>query len=239
MLRRAALWFLLPVSTVQGLWLRRSALRLPGAPGDRTGSAGAGEPLHLLAIGDSIIDGVGIARFEDSLPAQFARELSTQQGRKVVWRAEGRTGYSIADILERLESLDAGTRADLVLVSAGVNDVTALSSTRHWRQCLVVLLDGLSGRWPGARLIFLGLPPMEQFPLPPQPLRATLGMRAATLDRIAAGVIAGYPGAMHVPTTISPSDHSFCEDGFHPSAESCTLWARELAAITTGGNSSD
>jgi hypothetical protein len=69
------------------------------------------------------------------------------------------------------------------------------------------------------------------FPLPPQPLRFTLGLRAATLDRIAAEIIAGYPRAVHVPTQINPSDHSFCEDGFHPSPESCNLWARELASM--------
>lgn len=214
------------------MWLRRKALRLPGAPGARAGSIGTGEPLHLLAIGDSIIDGVGVARFEDALPAQFALQLSERHGYEVFWRAEGRTGFTIADILERLESIAQDAPADLVLVSIGVNDVTGLSSKNHWRKCLTALLEGLDQRWPNAQILFLGLPPMGQFPLPPQPLRSMLGMRAASLDRVAAGVVAGYRKANHVPTTINPADHSFCEDGFHPSAESCTLWARELAAIT-------
>jgi len=70
--------------------------------------------------------------------------------------------------------------------------------------------------------------------LPPQPLRWSLGLRAATLDRLAAEVITDYPGVTHVSTQIDPVHHDFCEDGFHPSAESCTLWATELAALHTG-----
>ena len=76
---------------------------------------------------------------------------------------------------------------------------------------------------------------MSLFPLPPQPLRFTLGLRAATLDRIAAEIIAGYPNATHVPTRVNPRSHGFCDDGFHPSANSCTLWAQDLARVNQGG----
>ena len=72
---------------------------------------------------------------------------------------------------------------------------------------------------------------MARFPLPPQPLRFSLGLRAATLDRIAAGMLATWPNATHVPTRIDPRRHSFCADGFHPAAESCKLWAAELASL--------
>lgn len=237
MLDRIGFWLLLPVSAVQGLWLRRRALRLPGASGERQGSSGEGELIRLLAIGDSIIDGVGTGTVEMSLPVQFARTLAEQKSRCVTWRIEGRSGDGIDQVIHRLESLGPGEKPDIVLISVGVNDVTGLSSTKHWRKRLGDLLDCLTGRWPGTFIIFAGLPPMSLFPLPPQPLRFSLGRRAALFDRIAARLIAGYPDAVHVPTRISPLDHSFCADGFHPSAESCTLWARELAAIEKGRNS--
>jgi lysophospholipase L1-like esterase len=229
--RRTALWLLLPVSLVQGLRLRRQALRLPGAPGARTGTYGSGDPFRLLAIGDSIVDGVGIPRFENTLPAQFARELSEQQGLRVSWRAEGATGHTVNDVRQRLESLQSDEPFDLVVVSVGVNDVTGLTRRARWRSGLVSLIRILRRRWPGVRIIFLGLPPMDQFPLPPQPLRSTLGMRAGALDRIVVSVASGYPGVLHVPTRINPAEHTFCEDGFHPSAESCTLWAREITDV--------
>lgn len=231
MLYRAGFWLMLPLSAVQGLRLRRNALRLPGAAGARKGCSGNGDPLHLLAVGDSIIDGVGAVRIEDALPVQFARALSEQMSRCVHWQVEGQTGFDINDVIERLDSINIPAPPDIILLSVGVNDVTGVSTTRHWRRRLTGLLDSLSSRWPGARIIFAGLPPMSLFPLPPQPLRFTLGLRAATMDRIAAEIIAGYPDAIHVPTQINPSDHSFCEDGFHPSPESCNLWARELASM--------
>lgn len=231
MIFRIMFWLMLPVSALQGLWLRKKATRLPGAPGARTGSTGAGNTLQLLAIGDSIIDGVGTAHIGDSLPVQFAKALAEETGNCVHWRVEGETGFDIDDVLGRLQSLDDASQPDFVLISVGVNDVTGLSSTRHWREKLVELMDRLQQQWPGANIIFAGLPPMSQFPLPPQPLRFTLGIRAATLDSIAAGIIGRYPRAIHVPTQINPRQHGFCDDGFHPSAESCTLWAKELALI--------
>ncbi len=229
MLRRLFFWLLLPVTAMQGLWLRRKALRLPGAPGERRGWCGDGQTLQLLALGDSIIDGVGTDHVEESLPVQFAGALAEELGRRVEWLIEGQTGNTIDDVLNCLEAVEEGYAADMVLLSVGVNNVTGLTSTRNWRSKLEQLLVRLGERFPDARIIFAGLPPMSRFPLPPQPLRFSLGLRATTLDRIASSVIARHPNARHVPTSINPAEHGFCEDGFHPSAESCTLWARELA----------
>ena len=229
------LFLLLPVSVMQGLWLRRVATRLPGAEGERHGQLGEGEPLHLLAIGDSIIDGVGTGGTDASLPVHFARHWSEQSGRAVHWHIEGESGRDIAELLRRLDRLNDIPPPDRVLISIGVNDVTGLTSRRRWRQRLRELLSSCFERWPETRVIFCGLPPMDAFPLLPQPLRATLGFRAASLDAEAARVIAGYDRATHVPTRLDPADHEFCEDGFHPSAESCNLWARELVNMQKGG----
>lgn len=239
MLHRALFWLMLPISAVQGIWLRRKALRLPGASGERQGLTGSGETLNVLAIGDSIIDGVGAGRMEDALPVQFARALAEKRNCCVCWRVEGQTGFAIDDVIRRLADISTIEQPDIVLISVGVNDVTGLSTTHHWRNRLVVMLDLLNQQWPGAHILFAGLPPMSLFPLPPQPLRFSLGLRAATLDRLAAETIAAYPNVEHVPTKVNPANHSFCEDGFHPSAESCTLWARELASIETRRDSNE
>ena len=229
--QRALFWLLLPAFAVQGLWLKYRATRLPGAAGVRQGCCGEGPELHLLAIGDSIIDGVGIDRFERSLPARFAVALAAARACRVYWRAEGTSGHDIGDVIRRLESLPGQPHADIVLISAGVNDVTGLTRTRRWRDSVQRLFAAVRTRWPGARILFAGLPPMARFPLPPQPLRFALGLRAATLDRIASEVAAQTPGALHVPTRIDPLVHDFCADGFHPSADSCNLWAQELAGL--------
>lgn len=230
LLHRLLFWTLLPVTAAQGLQLARQATRLPGAAGAREGATGNGPDYYLLAMGDSIIEGVGTGLRQASLPVQFATALATRGGRRVHWRVAGASGYGIREVLGLLDGLPQETRADLVLLSVGVNDVTGLSSTRQWRCNLQTLFSRILERWPAAEVLFAGLPPMARFPLPPQPLRFALGLRASTLDRIAREVAASHPRVTHVPTRIDPRRHDFCEDGFHPSADSCTAWASELAA---------
>jgi lysophospholipase L1-like esterase len=222
-------WLSLPLSAMQGLWLRKTAIRLPEASGSRIGVSGSGESLHLLALGDSIIAGVGTGRIGNSLPVQFADALAAARACSVHWYIEGANGADISDLRYSITHLPPGQPADVILISIGVNDVTGLSSTGKWRKQVNLLIFELREKWPRARVVFAGLPPMGQFPLPPQPLRFTLGQRSATLDAIAARIINRQNSMQHIPTDISPLAQEFCEDGFHPSAESCTFWASVLA----------
>lgn len=231
MLRRILFWLLLPLTAVQGLWLRNRALRLPGARGERRGTCGRGQEMRLLAIGDSIMDGVGTETMDRSLPVLFAQALSRELQMRIEWRVHGESGLDIAGLLQWLDALE-DEATDFILISIGVNDVTGLSSTRHWRRSICRLLDRLKSKWPESRVLLAGIPPMSQFPLPPQPLSFSLGARAARLNLIASELCVERPWVTHVPTTIDPRLHSFCEDGFHPSTESCRSWAEELARRT-------
>jgi lysophospholipase L1-like esterase len=227
--RRMGFWFFLPFTALQGLWLKHTATRLPEATGDRSGVCGRGRKVYLLALGDSIIAGVGTGKIEYSLPVQFAQALAEGNGLSVQWHVEGRNGANISDLRQGIKQLTHDQKADVILISIGVNDVTGLSSTRKWRTQMLALVGELNEKWPQARILFVGLPPMDKFPLPPQPLRFMLGQRAATMDSIAAEVISKQENMLHIPTDIDPVEQGFCEDGFHPSAESCSYWARELA----------
>ncbi len=232
MLRQAAFWLLLPLSAAQGLWVKHRARRLPGATGERRGASGHGEILHLLAIGDSIIDGVGTESMEQALPVLFAQALAEEMQKQIRWHVAGESGLDVSGLLQQLDVLEAEA-ADFILISIGVNDVTGLSSKNHWRRSVSQLMERLHRRWPDARIVLAGLPPMSKFPLPPQPLRFTLGIRAAALDSIAADLSTAWPRVSHVPTLIDPRIHTFCEDGFHPSVDSCQNWAEQLARIAT------
>jgi lysophospholipase L1-like esterase len=232
MLNYLLVLLMLPLTAAEGVWLKFRATRLPGSPGERRGMVGQGDRLNLLAIGDSIIDGVGTEHIENALPVLFAAALSNRLGKQVHWQAEGQSGLDIHGLLQRIDSMDAA-EADVILISIGVNDVTGLTSLRRWRTSVLALLDRLHSCWPGAQILFAGLPPMSQFPLPPQPLRYTLGWRAATLDAAAAAICSGRPGVHHIPTVIDPRVHTFSDDGYHPSSESCAAWARELAGFVT------
>jgi len=220
---------MLPIAAIQGLQLRKTAMRLPAAEGDRTGVCGQGKPLHLLALGDSIIAGVGTSTVARSLPVQFALALAKTLDCSVHWRVDGSNGADISHLLKHVRQMESQQKADVLLISIGVNDVTGINRTRHWKTRIIALTRALRNTWPQATIIFLGLPPMAKFPLPPQPLRFTLGLRAATLDAITANLLRNQVNIHHIPTEIDPLHHEFCEDGFHPSAHACMFWAKELA----------
>jgi lysophospholipase L1-like esterase len=224
-----AFWLLLPLFAAQGLWLRRQALRLPPPPGDTHGQYGDGSPaLFVLAAGDSIIAGIGADHQLQALPAQFARALSADRGCPVAWSSAGVSGASVKTLLQRFAEFNPEHVPDIVLLSIGVNDVTGITFTRIWRQRLAQLFETVRSKWPQAVLVFAGLPPMDRFPLPPQPLRMALGWRARLLDQVAAELLSSHHRMLHVATEINPREHGFCADGFHPSGQSCALWATGL-----------
>jgi lysophospholipase L1-like esterase len=226
---RLAFWLTLPLLLPQALGVRRRALRLPAAEGPDHGEYGNGMPLSLLALGDSIIAGVGARQTCDALPARFAASLATRSGQCVQWHAKGQGGDAITELLIAIRKMSPTHEADVILVSIGVNEVTGLSSTRKWRQGLAQLTGLLRKRWPKAVLLFIGLPPMADFPALPQPLAAVLGLRAAHFDREMAAVLAPDTRARHVPVTLHGGEGLFCDDGFHPSEESYAFIGEVLA----------
>lgn len=219
----------LPVSALQGLWLKRTAIRLPEAQGQRTGTSGAGEAFNLLALGDSIIAGTGTETVAQSFPVHFAQAIANRHQYTVNWQIEGTNGLDISQLRQKLKTFKPAQKFDMIVISIGVNDVTGLRSKGSWAAQLVALTDELRNLWQDAKIVFLGLPPMGSFPLPPQPLRFSLGKRAATLDRITADVISQRDNMLHIPSFADPLELEFCRDGFHPSANGCRIWAQALA----------
>lgn len=229
MLRSLLFWSLMPLLLPQALYVRRTAPRFAAAAGPTEGSVGSGEPLRLLAIGDSIIAGVGAERLERALVGQTAAALAERLGRRVDWSALGQTGLRSDALLNELLGRLPVQPADVILISIGVNDVTGLRSLRRWRRNLRELIHWLSTYSPDAVLCFGGLPPMGTFPLLPQPLRAVIGLRARSFDAEAASIVAESPRAVHVPVAFTPRPELFSGDGYHPSEAGYAGYAQAVA----------
>lgn len=226
MLRLSLIWtlclFLTPLLLLQGLWLRRSAMRLPEAVGPREG--GSGE-FRLLVMGDSVVAGVGIESTEDALPARLAQQIETCRSGGVSWRGLGHNGDRIRDLLKRLPLVDAP--ADLVIINIGVNDVSHLTSMMRWQLDLTTLIAELTQRF-RAPIVLLGLPPMHGFPLLPQPLRFTLGIRARMLDHSLKRVGELLASVTYIATDLPLDVALMAPDGYHPSAEIVDIWSRQI-----------
>ena len=220
-LRDIVFWILFALLLPQALWVRKTAARFPAAEGGPKGAIGRGPPaFRLLAIGDSIIAGVGSRTLDDALVGRAATHLSGQLDCRVEWTAAGRSGATTGQVATRLLPGLESMPADAVLVSAGVNDVISLHGLRRWEKDLRALLAALASHWPNAVIAFSGLPPMNHFPVLPRPLRALFGLRARQFDRVLSGVLAEHPRAVHIPLDFEARPGGFCGDGFHPSEQS-------------------
>ena len=214
-------WSLFTLLLPQAVWVRKTAPRFPAAGGAPDGAIGRGpNQLQMLAIGDSIVAGVGADTLANALVGQTARHLANRLDARIHWKACGRIGATSRQIATRLLPQVENGPFDAILISAGVNDIISLHGLGRWREDIEDLLNTLANRWPDAVIAFSGLPPMNHFPALPQPLRALFGLRARQFDRVLREVLEDHPQAVHIPVAFEARPGSFCDDGFHPSEQS-------------------
>lgn len=231
MLRLSILWTLClalaPVLVVQGLWARRTVPRLPeGKPPNQGRFGTAGNSVRVIGIGDSVIAGVGCDDMAESLTASVARVLHERQSLYVEWAAHGCNGDRIRDVIQKVSFIPA-PQPSFLIVSAGVNDVSGLTSMIRWQLEVTSLISTLKERFE-APIILLGVPPMGRFPGLPQPLRFGLGIRARMLDYALRHTAETVPKVYWVDTTDAFDNNLLAADGYHPSADACTRWANRI-----------
>ena len=224
----ALLW---PLLLWQGKRLRKLALRLPEAAGDRAGSIAASKVtaqqpvLNVLICGDSAAAGVGIASQQQALAGHLTRALAVANS--VEWQLVAQSGLCCNGLIKLLQSLPE-QNFDQIYVSIGVNNVTALTGNRQYRELCRELLALLSTRFQSPLIIISAIPPMQQFTALPWPLNQWLGLKARLLNRVLAQELAQWPNAVLVDAKLPLSPELLAADGFHPSAKGAALWAQLL-----------
>lgn len=232
-------WLLAPLLVTQGLWVRSRTPRLPEAAGPSGGQFGSGPVLRLVAIGDSIVAGVGVASTDQSLPARLAQAMAGRLSLNVEWSSFGRNGARTRDLLD-WPAENAWRQADLVLLSNGLNDVTNLMAIQPWLDEKAAWYDRIQSLAKHALIAQLGLPPLGHFPALPQPLRSVLGKRAHAFDLALESLVEPRPKVTYLPFRTQPDPALFAEDGYHPGPQAVAIWADALAerlgVLLTVGN---
>ena len=227
---RLVIYALFPVYFSQAFALRRHALKLTPAVGPVEGRVGRGEPLHFLAVGDSIISGVGARRIQQSTVGHVARFMSGRLSREINWRAAGMIGAGTRRVRRDVLPALPPQRFDAILLSVGVNDVLKLERSGRFRRQLLKLVRELRTHSPGAVIAYLGLPPLGDFPKLRRPLRWIVGYRVRKFDAVAREALTRVPGVLHIPMRYHPRAEMFANDGLHPSETS----QRRLAKLIAG-----
>ncbi len=223
-----------PVVYLQGRYVRRVTPKLPEPAGVRAGLVGTGRPISVLIVGDSAAAGVGVDHQNRALSGCLVNALS--QTNRVRWKLLANSGDTSAQLLERLQQManEAAEQWETVLVSIGVNDVTALTSGRSWVANLEAIIETLASPLGAKRIYLSSVPPMHEFPALPQPLRWWLGLRARQLNRLMRQVAANRPNCEFVQVPYVSDSRFMAADGFHPGRDAYELWGKHVADLIQG-----
>ncbi len=205
-----------PLLVAQALATRRRAPALPEAAGPRQGRVGTGgDAIRVLIAGDSSAAGVGVAHQDQALAGHLSRALRQASARAVHWSLHARSGLTTEQVhaLLRAEKL---ARADVAVVVTGVNDVIDQIPSRRAVQHRAALADWLLGEGHAAHVVFAPLPPVQHFPLLPQPLRRVMGDDARRHNDALTHWAATRHDVSAATITLTLKAEAMASDGFHP-----------------------
>lgn len=222
----------LPILYLQGKSVRRRMPEPLAATGETFGTCtGKGEKMNLLVIGESTVEGVGVAHYEQTINAKIAIALSKQLERTVCWQAIGKIGAKVAFTRAHLLPLmDQNTTYEVIVILLGANDSIKLTPPASWQQALSGLIEDIQTIQPQALIYIATLPPVAQFPVLPQPTRFFLGLHNQLLVHTTRKMLKTQPGVLFSQLVFKnlPPDF-FSEDGVHPSEKGYTHWASKIA----------
>lgn len=206
----------------------RSRTDVPYLDGfDASGAEGPvdGQPLHVVALGDSTLTGPGLGG-----PGQvwLRRALSRATTRhRVRMTSLAVSGARIADVIDAQLDRAIELRPDVVVVAAGGNDVIQRTSPRELETSADHLLRRLGRCIPTiamTRMADVGVVPRV-----PQPLGSLLSLRSAQLGRRLDRVLATHPGVIPIDvgeatSKLDRNPDLFTADLFHANADGHDLW---------------
>lgn len=213
----------------QAIYVKKTALRLPEAQGDREFTIGRTESslLHLVHFGESTVAGVGVDQVSQGFTHHLAKsliklELSAQLSCKVV----GENGIRFEALNQHINRFNE--YIDIAVITMGVNDTTGLSSLKTWRENLQLAIHTLQSK--GAKQIFFShVPPMAQFPALPKPLRYLLGLRATLLNTQLEAICRELSNVHYLHSELDVESEYMARDGYHPSELGYQEWAKQIA----------
>lgn len=229
--------FLLLALLWQGKHVRARTLRLPPPKGNRKETVKDDlNHFNLLVLGDSAAEGVGVKTQDKALLGQLVYKLKKRLSQPPLsYQLIARTGDTTADIInhlnEHIEHHNLLFHADLVVISAGVNDVTTLTKLRQWKDEIQILIDLLQKKVQAKHIIFTAVPPMQHFPALPFPLNTWLGLRASMLNRKLEKVCGHYDHVDFLELELNFDPKYMAADGFHPSETTYQAWAEACVSM--------
>ena len=133
---------------LEAAWAKHRVHLAPEPPGDRSGiilpdgssadsgdeaisDVAAGHRLTMLAVGDSMVGGCGVADQSEGLVPDLARGVAAISDLPVEWQAQGKLGATMRRVRYRMLP-ELNGYWDILFLCAGSNDIMARRSVEQW-----------------------------------------------------------------------------------------------------------
>jgi lysophospholipase L1-like esterase len=208
----------------------------PGGRADHadTLGTGLGAPLRLVLLGDSAVDGYGLAA-EESLPRQVAARLASRTGRRVEVRSLAVSGAASTDVADfQVPLLRAAGRLDAVVVGVGVNDALQRRPADEVAAATHAIIDGLADVAPSAALAYVPCHDLTEAPGLGPVLRRVLGWRCRVVARTQRRILDERGVPIAAAGRRAPAG-MFGDDGLHPGVDGIEV----IASLVVGALMAD
>ena len=201
--------------------------------------------VKYVVLGDSTAAGVG-ASYDEGIAMSTARALA-QTRRRVTMTNLAVSGARMRDVVKDQLAAAEAEQPDVVLVSAGANDVTHLTPVRSVRRDLHTIIRRLRLANPRIRIVITGSPDMGSPPRIPRLLRGIASYQTSRINRMMMEVASAerltFAPIAEVTGPMFRRDRSlFDSDQFHPNERGYATWVpvlnRALAAALGDSSSS-
>jgi lysophospholipase L1-like esterase len=199
---------------------------------------GSGPSLVYVVLGDSTAVGVG-GDYERGIAVATARALAERH--RVTMTNLAASGARMGDVRRDQLQIAQSLHPDVVLLSAGANDVTHLTCISSMRGDLRKIVQALRAANPGVKIVITGAPDMGSPPRIPRLLQGIASRRTKQVNRMFRAEAAAYdlafaPIAEETGPLFRRDRTLFAADRFHPNDRGYATWIpvlNEALAIAT------
>jgi lysophospholipase L1-like esterase len=232
---------LLPIMYFQAKKIRKSIPELPPAQGF-TGIAncGSNDTIHVLAIGESTIAGIGVATHEEGFTGTFAKVLAPKIEKNINWRVYATSGYTAKKVIDKIVPKITENQVDLILVGLGGNDSFTLNSPKNWQKDIQNLIDLLRIKFGNIPIVFTNIPPIKEFPAFTKLIKFVIGNLSEILGESLGKQIVGKENVYFNSEKLTLKSwikkfgieqpaKDFFSDGVHPAKLTYQTWGLDMA----------
>lgn len=193
---------------------------------------GQGNKLVYAVVGDSTTSGVG-GDYEKGIAVTTAKNLA--QNREVHMTNFSISGAVFKEVLDEQLPKALELNPEIILIAAGSNDVTHLTSLNRLESHVEELISQVRGKNRNTKIIFTGAGDLGSVPRFLEPLRSIASIQTNRVNRVfeQAEKNDSNVGFARIAEKTGPEfrkDRSlFYKDDFHPNDKGYDLWARVIS----------